>query len=262
VRVARSVAVITGASSGIGLVFARKLAKEYDLVLVARRRERLEEAAASLAAEFGASVAVMQADLTVEEDLEAVAQRLRDEPRLGLLVNNAGFGVGGYFWKASLEEQEQMHRLHVMATVRLTHAALGNMVAKDAGAVINVASVAAFVPGARSVSYGATKAWMTYFSEGLFHDLAAAGSKVKMQVLCPGFTYSEFHDAMGQDRTKIAGSKMWLSADVVVEASLDGLRTGTLFVVPGWRYKAIVWIVPRLPMGLRMALLKMGMKKK
>jgi short-subunit dehydrogenase len=193
----------------------------------------------------------MEADLTDAADVERVAQRLREEPRLGLLVNNAGFGVGGYFWKASLEEQERMHTLHVMTTLKLSHAALGNLVAKNAGAVINVASVAAFAGRAGSVCYGATKAWMTYFTEGLALDLRAAESKVTVQALCPGFTYSEFHDVLKMDRTKVAGKSLWLTAEQVVSDSLKGLRTGKLYVVSGWRYKAIVTVLPRLPVSWR-----------
>jgi short-subunit dehydrogenase len=247
---ARTVAVITGASSGIGLEFARQLAQEYDLVLVARRRDRLEEIAAEFRA-AGTGAEVIEADLTDADDVERVARRLREEPRLGLLVNNAGFGAGGYFWKASLEDQERMHTLHIMATLRLSHAALGNLTAQGAGAVINVASVAAFVGRAGSVCYGATKAWMTYFTEGLALDLKAAGSKVTVQALCPGFTYSEFHDVLGMDRTRVAGKSLWLTAEQVVSDSLRALRTGTLFVVPGWRYKAIVAVLPRLPASWR-----------
>jgi hypothetical protein len=258
---AKAVAVITGASSGIGLEFAWKLAKEYDLLLVARRRDRLEHLAAQIASSTGSSVQVMQADLTTEEDVDLLALRLQREENLALLVNNAGFGVVGKFWELPLAEQEQMHALHIMATLRLTHAAVRNMVARDAGAVINVASVAAFVIGARSVSYGATKAWMVAFSQGLWHDLRAAGSKVKVQALCPGFTYSEFHDVLGVDRTKIAGDKMWMSVGDVVDASLRDLKADTLVVVPGWRYKAVVAILPRLPLRLRTALLSVGMKK-
>jgi short-subunit dehydrogenase len=148
-----------------------------------------------------------------------------------------------------------MHTLHVMATLKLSHAALGNLVASGAGAVINVASVAAFVSRAGSVSYGATKAWMTYFTEGLAMDLRAAGSEVTVQALCPGFTYSEFHDLLGMDRTKVAGKSLWLTAEQVVSASLAGLGARTLYVVPGWRYKAIVAVLPRLPVSWRMWLL-------
>jgi short-subunit dehydrogenase len=164
----KPLAVVTGASSGLGEVFARKLAAEYDLLLVARRKERLEALAAELTAQYGCEVAVLPADLTDEKDLAAVADRIAAEPTLALLVNNAGFGARGLFWESDLEVQEQMHRLHVMATVRLSHAALRNLVAKNAGGVINVASVAAFLQRAGSVSYGATKRWMVTFTEALY----------------------------------------------------------------------------------------------
>src|ERR1039458_9582773 len=136
----KTLAVITGASSGLGVVFARKLAAEHDLLLIARRKERLEALAAELTAQYGCKVAVLPADLTDEKDLAAVADRIAAEQNLGLLVNNAGFGARGLFWESDLKVQEQMHRLHVMATVRLSHAALRNLVAKDAGGIINVAS--------------------------------------------------------------------------------------------------------------------------
>lgn len=140
---ARTTAVITGASSGIGEVFARKLAAEHDLLLVARRKEKLEALAAELRERYGTAVAVLQADLADEQGLQNAAERIEAEENLGLLVNNAGFGAGGLFWEADLGRQEEMHRLHVMAVVRLTHVALKKMVAKNAGGIINVASVAA-----------------------------------------------------------------------------------------------------------------------
>ncbi|HWZ49909.1 MAG TPA: SDR family NAD(P)-dependent oxidoreductase [Granulicella sp.] len=267
----KPVAVITGASSGIGLVFARRLARDHDLVLVARRRERLEQAAAELAA-LGAKVEVLQADLSVDAELALVAERIAGEPNLAMLVNNAGFGAGGYLWETSLAVQEEMHRLHVMATLRLSHAALTNMVAREAASgplgvdglgagIINVASVAAFLARAGSVSYGSTKAWMAMFTEGLAMDLRAAGSRLRVQALCPGFTYSEFHAVMGVDGSKVAGKAFWMTAEQVVDASLAGFAQGKVFVVPGWRYQAIVALIPRLPAGMRMALLSATTKR-
>jgi short-subunit dehydrogenase len=272
---AKPVAVITGASSGIGLVFARRLAREYDLILVARRWDRLQQVAEELRSAFGATVELLQADLTADEGLMLVLHRIAREENLALLVNNAGFGASGPFWEISLELQEQMHRLHVTATLRLTHVALANVVARDAAAansasgvpgriqrgVINVASVAAFLPGARSVSYGATKAWMTAFTEGLAMDLRAAGSSVRVQALCPGYTYSEFHDTLGIDRKQLAGPALWMTPESVVDASLAGFAENRLYVVPGWRYQALVAILPRLPARLRMAVLSAATKR-
>ena len=119
-----------------------------------------------------------------------------------------------------------MHKLHVMATLKLTHAALGKMVARDRGAVVNVSSVAAFIRSARSASYCATKTWMAVFTEALYLELRSVGSNVAVQALCPGFTYSEFHDVAGLDRRGLAPAAFWQSAEEVVEASLDGLRRG------------------------------------
>jgi short-subunit dehydrogenase len=239
--VGRPVALVTGASSGIGETFARALSRRgYGLILVARRKDRLDE----LAGELGGEVLV--ADLTNEADLERVAERIAAADDLELLVNNAGFGVIGHFWETAAENQLQMHRLHVLATVRLTHAALGGMVARGRGAVINVSSVAGFVASPGSTSYNSTKHWMNSFTECLYLELKSIGSPVKVQALCPGFTYSEFHDVAGVDRKKIP-AKMWMQAEDVVAASLEGLDRGKLFVVPGWRYKLLVRVLGVLP---------------
>lgn len=249
----KTLAVITGASSGFGVVFAKKLAAAHDLLLIARRRDRLEALAAELSAQYGCATDVLAADLTDAQDLAAVADRIAGEQNLGLLVNNAGFGGRGLFWESNLEVQEQMHRLHVMATMRLSHAALRNMVAKNAGGIINVASVAGFLQRAGAVSYGATKRWMVAFTEGLHLELKSVGSAVKVQALCPGFTYTEFHQTLGVERSRVAPASLWLQPESVVDESLKALQRGKLMVVPGWRYKAIVALVSKLPTPLRLA---------
>lgn len=249
---ARTLVAITGASSGIGATFARKLAPEHDLLLIARRKDRLEQLAQELNAQYGTECQVIQADLTKEEDLSRVAERLANDPALVLLINNAGFGSEGRFWESPLEIQEDMHRLHVMAPVRLTHAALRNMVPRDIGGIINVASVSAFVRNAGTVSYGATKSWMTSFTEGLYLELQSTQSNVIVQALCPGFTYSEFHDKMSVNRHRLAASRYWMSADEVVDASLEGLHRRKLFVVPGWRYRLIVTFLTKIPTAVRL----------
>jgi uncharacterized protein len=238
----RSLAVITGASSGIGEVFARKLAPQFDLLLVARNRERLEALAGELAAQHGCVIKVLDADLSDPEGLSAVADRIAREPGLELLVNNAGFGYRGAYWEADLEALEKMHRLHVMALLRLSHAALRVLVPKNRGAIINLASVSSFVQRPGSASYGATKSWVVAFSEGLCVDLKKAKSAVTVQALCPGFTYSGFHDVMREDRSRLAPPAFWMDAGDVVDASLRALAAGTLIVVPGWRYKWLVAI--------------------
>jgi len=245
--------VITGASSGIGATFARKLANDYDLLLVARRKDKLDQIAAELRAAYNTNIEVCVADLSNPAEVAELAERISGETDLGLLVNNAGFGTKGRFWEATLASQEQMHQLHIMATVCLTHAALANMVPRNQGAIINVASVAGFVRGPGSVSYCATKSWMNIFSEGLYVELAGMGSRVTVQTLCPGFTYSEFHDVLAVDRERVAGKSLWMTADFVVDASLKGLRTGQLYVIPGWRYRLLTSLISKLPSSLRLA---------
>jgi uncharacterized protein len=253
VALTRTVVAITGASSGIGAAFARKLAPEHDLILIARRKDRLEEMAHEFSNRYGSCAEVLPADLASETDLAAAAKKIGDEKRLVLLVNNAGFGTKGRFWEAPLTTQEQMHKLHVMATVRLTHAALRNMVPRDSGGVINVASVSAWVRAQGSTSYCATKSWMIAFTEGLYLELRGLGSNTTVQALCPGYTYTEMHDTMAVDRHRLAGSKFWMTAEEVVEASLDGLRRGKLFVIPGWRYRLLTAVLSKLPIGVRLA---------
>jgi short-subunit dehydrogenase len=128
------------------------------------------------------------------------------------------------------------------------------MVPRNRGAIINVASVAGFARSQGSVSYCATKSWMNIFSEGLYLELRGMGSKVMVQTLCPGFTYSEFHDTMAINREKLAGKALWLTAEQVVEASLRGLQEGRLYVIPGWRYRLLTAIISKLPSSLRLAM--------
>ena len=153
-----------------------------------------------------------------------------------------------------------MHQLHIMATVRLSHAALAAMVARDKGAVINVSSAAAFGSAPGSASYSATKAWMNHFTEGLDLDLRSKGSRVKVQALCPGFTITEFHDTARIDRTRIPGW-LWMKAEDVVDASLEGLAKGDVIVIPGEIYKVLAKLETWVPRSLRAALaLKYGKK--
>jgi len=246
----RPLALITGASSGIGATFARQLAaRGYDLVLVARRRDRLEQEARAIQDGHPVQVEILPADLTRDADLDAVQRRIAQEERLEFVLNNAGFGRTGRFYETPLEDLDAMHRLHVMATLRLSHAALRVMTARGKGALVNVSSVAAFVCRPGSVSYYCTKAWINAFTEGLYLDLRQARSPVRVQALCPGYTVTEFHDVMGFDRKRISAG-WWTPADQVVDASLAGLRRNQLFVVPGWRYKVIVALLRLLPRPL------------
>jgi short-subunit dehydrogenase len=242
------VALITGASSGIGETFARTLAaRGYDLILIARREDRLHALATQLPA---VHTDVIAADLTTDAGVHSAEQAIRNCPNLELLVNNAGFGTLGRFWTADLQGQTQMHQLHVMATVRLTHAALRCMVDHGHGAVINVSSVAAFGQSEGNVSYCATKAWMNAFTQGLDLELRGIQSKVKVQALCPGFTMSEFHDTLGVDRKNIPRF-LWMQPEAIVAASLQGLERGKVIVIPGLIYKIGATFMSSMPHSLK-----------
>lgn len=247
---AKPLALITGASSGIGSVFARELAaRGYDLILVARRQDRLEALAGDLGG--GTAAVTLAADLATDAGMDQTAARIAAEPALELLVNNAGFGLKGRFWETPVEEQQRMQRVHIDATLRLTHAALRAMVPRDRGGVISVSSVAAYARSQSNVGYCASKGWINDFTEGLYLELRGAKSNVKVQALCPGFTYTEFHEAMGVDRNKIP-QRLWMKAGDVVEASLKGLADGKLFVVPGFLYQMTAAVMPKVPVGMRL----------
>lgn len=234
----KRVAVVTGASAGLGVEFARQLREQgYELIVVARRADRLEAIAGER----------WVADLSVEAEVERLAVHLEGRDDIALLVNNAGFGTQGRFAETALDAQMEMHRLHALATVRLTRAVLPGMIRRGSGAIVNVSSVAGFARSANNVSYCATKAWMNAFSEGLWLELQGTG--VTVQALCPGFTYTEFHDVMGVDRAKHP-RWMWLDAGFVVGESLRNLRK--LYVVPDWKYQFFVALWTKLPAWLRL----------
>ncbi len=239
-------ALITGASSGIGEVFARKLSgKGYHVILVARRKERLEKLAGELR-----NAEILIRDLAIDSDLQAVEKRIATLPNLEFLVNNAGFGAHGSFYDSRLETQDRMHHLHIIAIERLTHAAIGGMVERRKGSFINVSSVAGFLTTPHNVSYCATKAWINSFTEGLYLELKSIQSPVRIQTLCPGFTYTEFHETLGMDRSTIPKS-LWMSAEDVVGASLRGLDRNRLIVVPGWRYRLFLCLYRWFPRFLK-----------
>jgi short-subunit dehydrogenase len=238
----KPVALVTGASSGIGAAFARRLsALGYRCILVARRRDKLEQLAGALG-----DAEVLAADLAVDAELLRVEERIKSEPALEFLVNNAGFGTMQTFLDSELAAQDRMHRVHVMATMRLTHAALKGMVERRQGNIINVSSVAAFFQNPKSVSYCSTKAWINSFTESLFVELKGMRSPVRVQALCPGFTRTEFHEVLGLDTSPIPKS-LWATGDQIVEESLRGLRANRVIVIPGWRYRLLIRLNQCLP---------------
>ena len=248
---ARPLALVTGASAGIGRVFADRLAaRGHDLIVVGRDAGRLRAVAGELGASHGASVEVFPADLSRDDEVTRLVQRVSVGPPLAVLVNNAGFGAKGRLATTPPEPQVAMLHLHTLAPMRVTQAALPAMVARGAGAVINVSSTASFIFSAGNVNYCATKAYLPVFSEGLAAELAGTG--VRVQALCPGFTHTEFHQRMGFDKRSIRGA-LWLSAEYVVDyslASLDRSGGGPVVCIPGLRYKLLVAAIRLTPRWL------------
>lgn len=242
-------ALVTGATAGIGNAFARRLAADgHALVLVARDRARLEEVAATLADAHGVPVEVLPADLADPQQLAQVAERLRDPARpVDLLVNNAGFGLRGLFVDGDLDGELRMLDVMVRAVLVLSHAAAPGMVARGRGAVINVSSVAGFLPGG---TYSAAKAWVTTFTMSLSLELLGTG--VTATALCPGFVRTEFHQRAELDMTSLP-AWAWLDADRLVRDCLGDVRLGRSVSVPSKRYRVTVSLLRHLPPGLATA---------
>lgn len=236
-------ALITGASAGLGLEFAWQLATaRHDVVLVARDTERLERLAGQLRAAAGVRAEVLPADLADRAQVERVADRLRQTERpVGLLVNNAGFGMGASFVDGDLEEHERGLDVMVRAVMVLTHAAVGPMVERGRGAILNVSSIAAL---SAFGTYSADKAWVRVFTEGLAVELRGTG--VTATALCPGLVRTEFHERAGLGGEGFP-ELAWLNADAVVAAALADVRRGAVISTPSLRYGLVSEVARLLP---------------
>jgi short-subunit dehydrogenase len=233
--------LVTGATSGIGLAFSRALAaRGDDLVLVARDRVRLDRVAEELRSAYGGEVRIMPADLATDDGTALVADVLRLQA-VDLLVNNAGHGTRTSFLDTPVAEEDGSLDLMVRAPMRLCHAALPGMLDRGRGAVLNVASVAAFVPRG---TYGAHKAWLVSFTRWLAVRCHRRG--VRAMVLCPGFVRTEFHQRMQVDMSSVPGW-MWLDADRVVLDALADLSRGVIVSVPSRRYRLLTRLARLTP---------------
>jgi len=255
-----SIALVTGATAGIGASFATQLAREgSDLVLVARTQARLTEQAAELSQRYGIAADVIAADLSTDEGLGRVEARLADAAAaIDLLINNAGFGLPASFLDSDVSDEDRMLAVNVRAVMRLTHAVLPGMIERGSGGIVNVSSVAGFVPTATGASYSATKAWVTAFTESL--SVLLTGKGVRITALCPGFTRTEFHDRAGVVRGEVP-ERLWLDAGDVVATGLRDHRRGAVISIPGTSYKLSMIGSRLLPRGvLRWASARMTAK--
>ena len=236
---------ITGASAGIGASYAKALAENgFDLVLLARRRDRLQALANQLESDYSIHCDIISADLAEKEEIQKAINHIRQIDNLDILINNAGFATIGYFADIPIEKSMRMFNTHMTATVQLTHAALQVMLKRKRGAIINVSSMGAFMLTPGNVLYDATKSFLATFSENLWLEVRDKG--IKIQALCPGFTRTEFHevgDFKNFDKSAIPNSS-WMMPDEVVGLSLKALENSRDVVfIPGWKNRLSKWII-------------------
>ena len=226
----KGTALVTGASSGIGAIYADRLARRgYDLLLVARNRERLDTLAGRLARQTHRSVEVIAADLTRDSDLTRVEATLRSDPRITLLFNNAGFGASTPLLASNVEKMDEMISVNVRALTRLTYAAAPAFVARGAGVIINNASIVAIAPELLNGVYSASKAYVLAFTQSLQHELADKG--IRVQAVLPGVTATDFWKVVGVPIEQLP--PQWvMSAEDLVDAALAGLDLGEVVTIP------------------------------
>ncbi|NYI00254.1 SDR family NAD(P)-dependent oxidoreductase [Cupriavidus plantarum] len=223
-------ALVTGASSGIGAVYADRLAaRGHDLILVARNEERLRAQADKLSRRHGVAVDLLVADLNRLADLRRVEARLTSDERIGILVNNAGFGGAGTLAQSSVDDMERMIGVNVTAVMRLAYAAAPAFASRGAGAIVNIASIAAIAPEVLNGVYGGTKAFVLAFSRSLKKELAEQG--VHVQVVLPGATGTEFWDIAGLPSSNLPESWV-MTPETLVDAALLDLDAGVFASIP------------------------------
>lgn len=227
-------ALITGASAGLGAEFSRQLAKQgFKLILVARRKEKLEEFAGKLSKQYETQADVLVADLSNPNDNERVMEHIAQVKDLDVLINNAGFGLMKDFFETETQDHVDMFNVHCTAPVQFCHKALPGMKVRGRGAIINVSSIAALTKSPVSVMYSSTKEFINVFSQILQSNLEGTG--IRIQSLCPGFTYTEFHDVEGMKgfEREWFSKEWWMTAEEVVSMSLDAFKEDSVVFVPG-----------------------------
>jgi hypothetical protein len=243
----RKTALITGATSGIGAAFAKKLASQnYDLILTGRREKEIQIFAEKLREKYSTSVEVIIAELSDDNAINSLVEKIKTMSNLEMLVNNAGFlKKNRALNEEDISSHEAMLKVHAISIIKLTYAALPNMIANKKGFVINVSSILGFFPFYKQPIYTATKAFVAMFTESL--NLELKGTGVKAQALCPGLTYSDIHARIGIGVKRLSKKKIWLwkspmLPEVVVEKSLGHLQKSKSICIPGFTNKVITFL--------------------
>jgi hypothetical protein len=226
----KGTALVTGASSGIGAIYADRLARRgYDLILVARSQDKLSQLAKRLSSETGRKVETVAADLNNNDDLRRIETVLRANDRIALLVNNAGIGAAGPLLSSDVDKMDDMISLNVRALTRLTYAAVPGFVGRGGGTIINMASIVGIAPEILNGVYGGTKAFVLAFSLSLHKELVE--KNIRVQAVLPGATATDFWDVAGMPVTNLP-SAIVMKADAMVDAALAGLDQGELVTIP------------------------------
>ena len=249
----RPCAFVTGATSGIGAAFANRLAEQgFDLILHGRRQEKLAKRAEDLERTHNISAKIIIAELSEAEDIKKVEEHIQSLDRLDMLINNAGYWTPGFFWEQSPDSLEGMIRVHVVAPVRFIRVALPGMLERHRGDIINVSSAGAYFNMTTLENYGATKAYLVNFTESL--HVALMGTGIRVQVLAPGFTVTEFHSRLGANLSK--AQRRWMRPEHVVDISLKALEKGQVVCIPGVKNLLIAKCADALPRRLYYRLMK------
>lgn len=247
---ANRTALITGASSGLGRVFAFRFAQMgYDLIITGRREDKLVTLAKELQGRYGISVEYITAELSEDTDVCKLLKAVENHGHISVLINNAGFGAGKEFCSSELGCHMQMLQVHLVASLRLTYAVLPGMISRREGTIVNVSSLGAFMPAPGSSMYSATKLFLKSFTESLHMEVSHYG--IKLHCLCPGFTHTDFHARRHGGRVPKSSFLMrWMEAEEVVDSCLKSLEKGRVVHVPGFFNRMLVRIVSLIPSSL------------
>jgi len=269
----RPIAVVTGATSGIGAAFARRLAADgYDLVVTGRRKEKIAQLVKEIEERYGTQVETILCELSNIDHVDRLVRRLVEKDEVAILVNNAGYGLSQSFADVDVETSLTMLKVHIDASLRLIHAVLPSMRKRQKGSIINVSSLASLIPLPEGSVYAATKAFLTLFTESLHLELRR--DNIRLQALLPGFTRTDFHDQMalraarstaGQpptDPKRGARFLRFMSAEKVVDKSLKALRRGRVICIPGGSNRTLALFARLLPRRLLYALVSKATAEK